>query len=1143
MSGWKNTSAGAITAAAPELFVTKSSPNLANRHSTSFPHSDSSFLLITMKTNRPTSIPRVQTLFQAFALLLALALAPATFAQVVSAGMTGYVGDKSGKPVAGATVTATHAPTGTAYSATTRADGRFNFRGMIVGGPYNVSVASSGFKSDGRSEINTILGQDISQDFTLESGSEVLTLEAFKVSAGANDLDGTATGAGNVFSSQRIGAKPTSERSLADMISASPLVTIRSFGGDREEAQITAVGQNNRYNSIQIDGARINDQFGLNSTGLASFFNPLSLDTIEQLSVQVSPYDVRQAGFTGASINAVTKSGTNTYKGSVYYYFRGNELLGQKLQGQNVRENVLTGANVVPKLERQTYGITFGGPILKNRLFFFLNYEKFESTSAGRDQRLGGADYSAITARYAAYNTASGKNIAWGAPVSSATTNASEDEKKIAKIDWNISSNHRASIRYSSTEGEVPQFGYYASGSFNNFLTLSGGPVGALQGHFYAQLRKEESYAGQLFSQWTPDFKTEIKYSTTIQDQFTPSQSTAPMVAIYGVAGRDLTNGNTVTNGAVIAGTEQFRHGNQINVETSQMSVTGDYFLNNFVFSGGFEREQNDFYNLFRQGSYGLVAFRSVADFLNDVPTRIQRNYYDPKLRPVADVSDFATNGIFGQVKWDINPRLNVQFGVRYEFAESELRPALNQTFLTTTGFRNDGTLDGSSQISPRLSFNWAADEARITQIRGGIGHFSGRAPWVLFSNSFGATGVGSFTRTSADAVNPIPLSFASYLRNDFDPANPIGSAADSSGARREVALSDDGINLPSVWRANLAVDRKIPLFDTVLSLEVVQSYNDQSIFISNENLRKTTVGADGRQRFGGNPASNTVNPRFADYTNIYRIRNVSNVGESRYFTASWSRPLKNNWGFDASYVRGFSTDAQAIGQTTASGQWERNVVFNQSEVERGISDFEIKNRVMLSYTRQFEFVKKWKTTASLYYEGRSGNPYSWVYNNSDLNGDGRNDNDIMAVPSGLADPRFDFSGLSAADAQTYLDRINSNGLGEYAGGISGRNAFQEPWVNRLDLKLMQNVPIYGNAKLDLFFDFINFGSFLSRDFFGYYEEATLQSNDVFRRRNLGGASYGADGRIRPTLGNPSNLVIDNGQSRWRIQLGAKLSF
>jgi len=1076
-------------------------------------------------------------------LVLGLTLAPAAFAQAVSSGMTGSVTDKTGKPVAGATVTATHLPTGTSYSATTRADGRYNFRGLVVGGPFSVSVAAANFKESGRTDIGTVLGQEISEDFSLEPGVEVITLEKFTVAAGTNDLDGSATGTGNIFSSQKISAKPTSERSLADMISASPLVTIRSFGGDREEAQITAVGQNNRFNSIQIDGARINDQFGLNATGLASFFNPLSLDTIEQLSVQIAPYDVRSAGFTGASINAVTKSGTNKFKGSVYYYFRGDKLAGLQLQGQNVRESVITGNKVIPKLERQTYGITFGGPILRNRLFFFLNYEKFDSTSAGRDPRLGGANFGPLVSQFAAYNTASGRTINWGAPVTASTTNTSKDEKKIAKIDWNISGKHRASIRYSSTEGEVPQFGNYANGTLNNYLSLSGGPVGALDGHFYSQQRKEESYAGQLFSQWTPDFKTEIKYSTTNQDQFTPTASAAPQVAIFGLTGTDLTTGNAVTRGVLIAGTEQFRHGNQINVETSQMSAIGDYFLGNFVLSGGFEREENDFVNLFRQSSYGLVAFNSVADFLSDTPTRIDRNYYDPTKRPIADVSDFATTGVFGQVKWDINPRLNVIAGVRYEFAESKLRPALNQTFLSTTGFRNDGTLDGSSQVSPRLSFNWAVDQDRVTQVRGGVGHFSGRAPWVLFSNSFGATGVGSFTRSTADAVNPLPLSFTSYLRNEFNPASPIGSAPDNSGARREVALSDDGIKLPSLWRANLAVDRKLPFLDSVVSLELVQSYVDTAVFISNENLRRTTVGADGRQRFGGNPASNAVNPLFGTYTDIYRIRSIKNVGESRYVSLSWNRPLKNNWGFDASYVRGRSTDAQAIGQTTASGQWQRNVVFNQSAIEEGTSDFEIKDRVIVGFTRQFEFVKKWRSTASIFYEGRSGNPFSWVYNASDLNGDGRNDNDVLAIPTGLTDARFDFSGLTPENAQIYLATINSNGLAKYAGGIVPKNSFQEPWVNRLDLKFSQNVPIYGTAKLDLFFDFINFGTFLSRSFFGYYEEATQQSNDVFRRRNLGGAAYGADGRIRPTLGNPSNLVIDNGQSRWRIQLGAKLAF
>ncbi len=304
------------------------------------------------------------------------AFSPSAFAQITTSGLNGVVRDPGGRPVAGATVTAVHTPTNASFTAVTSEGGRYVFRGLPVGGPFTVSAKSAaGMASEPANEIFTQLGVDI--DVALSLKADVVVMERFVATASKSELDGSATGAAFSLSSDKIANRPTSERSLADMISASPLVTLRETFGDREESQISAVGQNNRFNSIQIDGSRINDMFGLNGTGLASFFNPLSLDTIEQLAVQVSPYDVRQAGFTGASINAVTKSGTNQFRGSVYTHFRGDEFLGFKLQGYNPRENVLTGAKFTPRLERQTLGATLGGPILKNKLFFFLSYEDF----------------------------------------------------------------------------------------------------------------------------------------------------------------------------------------------------------------------------------------------------------------------------------------------------------------------------------------------------------------------------------------------------------------------------------------------------------------------------------------------------------------------------------------------------------------------------------------------------------------------------------------------------------------------------------------------------------------------------------------------------------------------------------------------
>ena len=1069
---------------------------------------------------------------------LALTLAPLATAQLTTSGMTGIVRTTDGKAVAGAAVTVVFTPTNTTFRATTNADGRYYLRGLPVGGPYAVTAAAEGLKAEPITDAGTVLGTDVEVNVTVRS--DVVQLEAFSVTADRAALDANAKGAGSTLTSEQLGQKPTSERSLADMISAAPLVTLRETFGDREESQITALGQNNRYNSIQIDGSRINDLFGLNGTGLASFFNPLSLDTIEQLTVQLSPYDVRQAGFTGASINAVTKSGTNQFRGSVYSYFRGDSMFGIRTQGFNAREEFLSpGRKIYPRLERRTYGATLGGPIWRDRVFFFVNWEDFESDIDGRDPRFSTPLEQAILSRLQQYSQAAGRTINWGAPVTSRTSNISKDEKINAKVDWQVNDDHRLTIRYTTTEGEVPQFGNFGTGGTNlNGATGATTVTTTPDGHFYAQTREEKTIAGQLVSQWTPDFKTEIRYSTTKQDQQTPVNTVAPMLVIGGLSGTDLLNNTSITTGAYVAGTEQFRHGNVIKVDSTQMSAVGDYFWRNFVFTGGFEREETDFFNLFRQGSYGTVAFTSYQNFLDDIAV-IQRNVYDPAIRNPADISSFATTGIFGQARWDVSNRLSVTGGFRYEMTESAT-PPLNQAFVTATGFRNDGSPDGASSISPRLGFNLALDDERKTQVRGGIGHFYGRAPWVIFSNSWNSPGVGGFTLFSAQ--NQLPTSLVSYLRNNFDPSNPIGTGVDNPTLRREVNWVDDGVQLPQSWRGNLAVEHRLPFLDSMLTLEVVHSMVDKALFVTNENLRPTTRGADGRQLFAGNP-NTQANARFPGYTAMIRVQNTD-VGESTYYSVQWSRPMKNNWSFDLSYTRGSATEAQSIGQTTAGGQWFRNATFNQNTPEEGTADFEVKDRVQLNLTRRFEFIKKWRTTASIYYEGRSGNPYSWVFG-GDPNGDGVTFNDRAAIPSGVGDSRFDFSGMTTAQRDALLAFIDSSELAAYKGGIAPKNAFYEPWVNRLDLKFIQDVPIAGPAKLQLFFDFINFGAFLSRDTFGYMEIAPFLSNGVFRTRTLTGTTtYGADGRIRPTYtSTPTGFNIDNGMSRWRIQVGAKLLF
>jgi hypothetical protein len=283
---------------------------------------------------------------------------------------------------------------------------------------------------------------------------------------------------------------------------------------------------------------------------------------------------------------------------------------------------------------------------------------------------------------------------------------------------------------------------------------------------------------------------------------------------------------------------------------------------------------------------------------------------------------------------------------------------------------------------------------------------------------------------------------------------------------------------------------------------------------------------------------------KFPNYTNIFHTSNVNRVGEQTYATVSWDRAMKDHWAFNLSYTRGRSTEAQANGQTTASGAWQRNAVFNQSSVEVGRSDFEVRDRVQANISREFYFIPKFRTTASIYYEGRTGSPYSYAYSN-DMNQDGFAGNDLVAIPSSTTDPRFDFSGLSQAQSDAMFAYIQTSGLSKYAGGYAPKNAFYQPWVNRLDLSVKQSIPLhFRTARLDLVLDFTNFGTFLSKSLFNYTERAPSTVNDVFDRVLVGNATINnTTGKITPTTWAPGTMLVDNTMSRWRIQLAAKLSF
>lgn len=1077
----------------------------------------------------------------ASALALGLAVLP-TRAQVVASGMTGTIIDSTGKPVAGVAVTAVHTPTNTTFTGVTGNNGRFTFGGMPVGGPYTVTATVSNATVEPLDGVYTSLGEDT--DVLLRArGGEVVTLEKFVVKASLSDLDANATGAGSVLNNRRINTNPTVARSFTDLIQTNPFVSIRGY------PQVEALGMNNRYNSITLDGAKINDQFGLSGSGLFTAFNPFSIDAIEQFSVSLTPYDVRQSGFAGASINAVSKSGTNEFHGTLYDLFTDKNWQGPDRFGSNI--------NGRSPLKERTYGFTLGGPIWKNHLFFFVNWEKFIQDSA---PTLPGftpdaAFVSAVLAKMASVAGAPSPGTFGGSG-----TTRKFDQKRLIKIDWNIAQHHRASVRYSDTTSGQPNFGSFNYTSYSQPAAITGQPSTLTNGGtglssaFYLLNIKEKVIAAQLFSNWTPDFKTEFDYSNTKQDSVRAVPVTFPEIRIFNVPGVSQSGAAISTLDTFRFGSEISSQGNELHIKTQTFGGSGDYTWRDFTYTAGADYEKNDFLNLFRQGSYGYFDYNNLAAFQADTPFGFGRAVVQSGF-PTADISKFTRGGYFGQVKWVPFSRLKVTLGLRVDMVASPIAPSENAGFKSAFGITNSGTVDGTTSPQPRVSFNYALDQERNTQIRGGIGAFLGRNPWVWISNSYGNTGVGRFNVVALGAATP---TLAQYLAGTypgstdvsfkFNADNPIGQTS-TTGTASSINLIKPGMKFPTIQRGNIAIDHKLAFLDSTISLEYIETHQLSALFVDNMNLRPTTVGADGRQRFAG---SATAQPLVVGFANVIRTRNV-NKGYSQYVSLSLDHPFKNGWAYNVAYTHGHATDAQALGSSTANSQWQFNNVFKQNAVEVGRSDYEIRHRLQASVSREIRFFKQFVTTISLSYTGRSGQPYSYVYA-TDLNTDGFTSNDLVAVPSGPTDPYFDFTGFtSQAQSDAYFAYLNSSGLSKFGGSYAPKNSFFTPWQNRLDLSFKQELPIWGRVKAELFLDFLNFGSWFSKSLFNYIEEINSSTNNSSQLRAFGGATYSATGLVKPTVTlnadnsvnfpSGSQIVINNTDTRWRIQGGIKLKF
>jgi outer membrane receptor for ferrienterochelin and colicin len=1079
-------------------------------------------------------------------LITALAAASA-FAQSTSAGVGGMVTGADGQPVADAEVTITHVESGTVSRATTDANGRYNARGLRVGGPYTVTVSKAGVGSDVETNIYLALDATNAVDAQLGTAAapagDATDLATVTVVApvGTDVFSADSIGAATTVTREQIEALPSIRRSLEDYVKLDP----RIVQVDEERGGISAAGQNNRYNSIRVDGVPTNDNFGLNDSGVPALNQPIVIDWIQEFNIGISDYDVTQGDFVGANINAVTKSGTNEFHGAVYGIYRDQDMIGDEIDGQK---------RAAPYKDEITYGAYVGGPLIKDRLFFFAGYEKFERNSPAPDKGPAGSgaatEFGVTETQLAQIRAASAgfgqPDIGSFQPLSEFTN---EDDKWFAKLDWNIADGQRASFRYNKTEGSV--------------LRLNTGAT-TLQAdsNWFSDEISFENWAAMLYSDWTANFSTEANVSYSEYRSLPESFSNFPQVSVT------VANGGPggVGNGFVQFGRERSRHANELAVDTTTAYLAGTYYAGDHELKFGGDYETSDVFNLFLQDTIGNYEFASITAFQAGQWSRYRyQAARSGNLEDVAAQFDVGTFGLFVQDTWTVNNNLTLMFGVRADQTMVGGTPAENVQFRNDFGVDNRNTPDGEWTVQPRAGFNYTFDSDLRAQLRGGVGLFLGSAPGVWLSNSFSNPGV---LVNSYDIRNGVGVS--------LDPNAPLVPAA--AGAQQLVNAMADDFEQPTIWKANLAFEKELPWMGLVASAEFLATKTERGVHYVNQGLGPvrgflpdgresywTTTSTTGFSQTNGNPTAtnfrrancirlnpaaplSTANP--CRYTNAIVLENTDK-GSSQNFTMALEKPWENGWYAKVAYTVGHSRDVSPGTSSVALSNWENRYIYNPNEEIDSRSNYEVLNRATLALSKRWNFFgDKAPTTFSMFYEGRNGRPFSYIFNN-DANGDGTTfGNDLFYVPAGPSDVAFT-AGSTAADRQAFWDYLASNSeLNGYAGSPTRRNIGTSPWNNQIDIRLQQEIPLgFGETRLEVFLDIQNLGNLLNKEW-GQVQEAgfpyavTLPVNFAGVNAN-GQYVYDVSGFVNEQTGVVRNIALPyrNFESRWAAQVGVRFEF
>ena len=1039
-----------------------------------------------------------------------------TMAQVTTSSINGKV-VADGEEVIGATVTAKHIPSGTVYNAVTNIHGRYTIQGMRVGGPYEVTISYLGFRTEEIKNVQLALGEASTFNVTMQEDSKVL---GEIVVTGKHTISGS--GASTNFSLQQIENAPTVNRNIYDIAKLSPLVNVSKYGG------ISIAGTNNRYNSFQIDGVVSNDVFGLSSDGTngsQAGGNPISMDAIEQVQVVASPFDVRQSGFTGGAINAITKSGTNKFTGTAFGYYT-NEDMYSRWNQMTGKEDKLTDQAV------KTYGFTIGGPIIKDKLFFFGSVERKErsypaSYYAGMDGYFMTTELAAAIAKR--YYEITGIQESWGRP-----DNETKSTSIMARLDWNISNKTKLTLRYQHNRGDKDNA---SSGNYSFYFSNS----------LHKISNRTNSFVAELTSHLSDQYYNELRVSGNfVRDHRDVPYQGPTLYITNGEKDYDVTTNTFTQSGtnSVNIGTGYQAGINFVDQDIWTVEDNLSIYKGNHTITLG---THNEFYNMkngfftYANGQWNYTG--GFTSLFNDTPNLWQWNHADEAITGTREWGAPMKAGQLGfyiQDKWDINTNLQVTLGLRVDAPVYFNSPSWNSEFnLSEYGIQNDVLVGRrpktSLMFSPRLGFRFFMDDDHKYQLRGGVGIFNGRAPFVWIENAWANTGIEK--KGTTIRVN-VPT-FGEY--GGKTPAETAASAAGTS-SKPDINTVDRNFKFPQVIRANLALESLLP-GDVKMTLEGMFSKNLNNVWFENLAIKDNGVTV-----FAAPGFANSAIPYYSfdtgGYNSVVNMTNT-NKGYSYQLTARIEKSFDFGLSLMANYTFGHSFALNEGGASQALSNWQQYLCKDPNKQELAYSTFDVPHRFMaqIGYDSKRYGGGRFQTHVSLTYNGVSGMRYSLTMDTGSspsYNGDSRSGNTLLYIPTDAELEAMNFS--SKADKAKFKDWIeNDDYASEHRGEFAERNSNLAPWENQFDLHFAQDFFYLKNrgSKVTLVFDILNVANLLNHDWGTSYSSTTAQQilkvdaiKDDKAGNKYGVFSFAGQG-----------MQINNIASRWHMQLGLRVTF